>query len=308
MMTKRWIKAAATLIMATGIGAQSALAADCSGRPCINIGAMNIKFLGNGGPANSAAEYKEIARLLASTMNLDVIVLEEIDVGSDGWRDLEKELDSRGYTTAFESAFGGDRKQFIVVLYRKSIISLIAPVPRDLPFPTEYREAATTCAYESVRPPVAAAFRAGQFDFRVIGVHMKSNLPVGQDTNCDDRIRTDQARKIAAYAKENATVEPDIIILGDFNSSYSLPENAPFRDEGFRSAMDDLAPGSGNISFINSPRSLIDQIIFRRDDDSYVHGSGMIYKLAPAERQFYLSSISDHVPIRASFYTDRDDD
>lgn len=139
MMQKRWIATVAALMMAGGIGGQPALAADCGGRPCINIGAMNIKFLGNGGPANSAAEYKEIARLLASTMNLDVIVLEEIDVGSDGWRDLEKELNNRGYTTAFESAFGGDRKQFIVVLYRRGIVSPVTPAPQDLPFPTGYR-------------------------------------------------------------------------------------------------------------------------------------------------------------------------
>ena len=293
---------------AAGLASVPAQAAQCGGRPCIHIGAMNIKLLGTSGPADSAAEYREIGRLLSTTMDLDVVVLEEINVRSTQWRDLKAELEGRGYSLAFESAFGGEREQYIAVAYRRSSVELTAPPPSDLPFATSYRETGSDCFYENIRPPVTAAFRASQFDFRVIGVHLKSQLPVGKDTQCDDRIRTEQAKRIVAFTQSTAADERDTIILGDFNSSFPSAENEPFRAAGMRSAMEDRASGSGEISFVGRPRGLIDQIVFRRDDKSYAPGSGFVFKLADADRRFYLDSISDHVPIRASFFTDRDDD
>ncbi len=294
----------------TGLAAGSpASAATCQGRPCIHVGAFNIKLLGTAdAPANSAAEYREIGRLLSSTMDLDLFVLEEIDVRSPQWAALKRELESRGYRIAFESRFGGELNQYIVVGFRPASVQLSAPSPRDLDFPTTYARPGTNCRYENVRPPVQAAFRAGSFDFRIIGVHLKSQRPVSGIPDCDDDIRIDQARRILAHISQAAGEENDVIILGDFNSRFPAPENDGFRAAGFRTAMDDLAPGSGDISYVGSPREMIDHIVFRRNDASYVRRSGLAYKLSAADRPFYLRSISDHVPVRASFYTDQDTD
>ena len=62
------IAGAAAFVGAVGTPAE---AATCRGRPCINVGAFNIKLLGTGGPADTIAEYQEIGRLVDATMDLD---------------------------------------------------------------------------------------------------------------------------------------------------------------------------------------------------------------------------------------------
>jgi hypothetical protein len=299
------IAGAAAVVSALGTPAE---AATCSGRPCINIGAFNIKLLGTGGPADTIAEYQEIGRLVDATMDLDVFVLEEINIASRPWADLKAELERRGYAIAFESSFGGERQQHIVVVYRTDSVERIGPAPRDLGFPTTYEEAGTRCSYENIRPPVVASFRAGRFDFRIMGVHLKSMVPVNGIPDCDDRIRADQSRRIVQHVAAAQSEEPDFVILGDFNSEFPAPENDPFRMAGFRSAMEDRGTTSGSLSYVGRPQGLIDQIVVRSDDPNYVRRSGLAYKLTRADQRFYLGSVSDHVPIRASFYTDRDDD
>lgn len=308
----RWHARTWTLLLCSAfyaVAGAPAHGATCGGRPCINVGAFNIKLLGSAtAPANSAAEYREIGRLLSATMDLDLFVLEEIDVRSQQWADLKRELESRGYRIAFESRFGGELNQYIVVGFRPASVQLTSPPPEDLDFPTTYAQPGTNCRYENVRPPVQASFRAGSFDFRLIGVHLKSQRPVDGDADCDDDIRADQARRILAHIAQASGQENDVVILGDFNSRFPAPENNGFREAGFRTAMEDLAPGSGDISFVGGPREMIDQIVVRRNDPSYVRRSGLAYKLSAADRPFYLRSISDHVPVRASFYTDQDTD
>lgn len=297
----------AGMALAGGVFAASAAsAATCGTRACIHVGAFNIKLLGNSGPANTTAEYKEIGRLIADTMDLDVVVLEEINVASPQWASLKSELATRKYSIAFESPFGGERNQHVVVAYRKTSVDVVGPAPKDLDFPTIYSEPSGGCRYENVRPPVMASFKAGQFDFRVIGVHLKSQLPVsGGGPQCDDRIRADQAKRITASIAEPGG-EPDVIVLGDFNSSFVSPENDPFRSAGMKTAMADLAPGSGTLSYVGSPKGLIDHIVIKAGDASYVKHSGYVFPLSAADRTWYLNSISDHVPVRAAFYTDQD--
>lgn len=237
-----WILWSAFTLVVTAASGTAAHAAICSGRPCINVGAFNIKLLGNDGPADTPAEYREIGRLLAQTMDLDVLSLEEINVRSTEWGALRSELEARGYAVAFESAFGGERDQYIVILYRPSSVQLTSPAPSDLDFPTIHEETGSDCRYDNVRPPVEASFRAGSFDFRLIGVHLKSQIQVGRDPQCDDRIRAAQAAMITRHISQTAGQDRDVIIVGDFNSAYAARENQPFRSAGMMSAMDGPPP------------------------------------------------------------------
>lgn len=306
LATLRLAAAGAFAAALLGLPADAA-AATCNGRPCIYVGAFNIKLLGNGGPADTPAEYGKIATLVADTMKLDVVVLEEINVAGAQWPALRTVLEAKGYKIAFQSPFGGENKQHVVIAYRSAAVTLIDPAPTDLPFPTSYSEPNSACAYGSVRPPVTAAFRAGAFDFQVVGVHLKSQIPIGgAGAQCDDRIRTNQAKRIVGFIASSP--EKDVLVLGDFNSAFAATENDPFRAAGLRTVTDDLAAGSGSQSYVGNPRSLIDQIVVRAGDPNYVPHSGYVQPLSAADRPAYLASVSDHVPIRAAFYTDQDPD
>jgi hypothetical protein len=144
---------------------------------CIRVGSYNIKYFGNKGPAKSSTDIARLARRIAAPdqMNLDLVVLQEINKNGQEWRGaggLLPRLRDLGYELAIEGNFGGDdphRPQFVIILYRKTTLSLIEGSAANLDVPTSF-DLNGPCEYRSLRPPVTASFKANEWAFRIVGV------------------------------------------------------------------------------------------------------------------------------------------
>ena len=285
--------------------------AKCDNASCVRIGSYNIKLFGNDGElATGAGRIDELATRIDETLDMDVVVLEEINVASESWKALRKNLEGRGYRIAIEGAFGGEnpqRQQHVVIAHREAIVQQTA-TPVEVPIATTYDDG-KGCSYASVRPPVVAFFKEGKFDFAVIGAHLKSMSPVdGSAESCDDDIRRDQAEKIIEWIGSQAGAERDFLIVGDLNSGFEEQEFDPFRSAGFATAMVDLPPWSGTASYLPGGGELIDHVLYAPDTSEFLSGSGLVFKLSKSEKKTYLGTQSDHVPIIADFTTSKDDD
>ncbi|MGH9673149.1 MAG: GMP synthase, partial [Bryobacteraceae bacterium] len=90
----------------------------------------------------------------------------------------------------------------------------------------------------SSRKALAANVRIGNFDFVVIGVHLKSGR-----TNGDRKKRTAQCQVLAKFiASATAGAEKDVLVLGDYNM-------VPSQDQANFQA---LSP-AGFLNFVSSP-------------------------------------------------------
>jgi endonuclease/exonuclease/phosphatase family metal-dependent hydrolase len=315
----RLVKAIA-LTLALGAMGTPASAADCGGRSCIAIGSYNIKTLGvaKNPTANTPQELADLAHRIDAIMDLDVVVLEEIDTGSSEWAVLKADLEKRGYDVAAEGTDGGKRRQFVVILHRTATVTATSQYPKnfELPGMTEYGD--TQCKPYELRPPLVTGLKAGSFDFTMMGVHLKSNNPPYDDSElfCDDNMRKFQAEKIAEFYASAKATDADVIVAGDFNNPFQYPEFSALQKSGFASAMDDLEAGSGKFSHFDWNHSsnsvertaLFDHVAIPGDRNAYVPGSGLIFKVRKKDREYYFESQSDHVPVRALFYTDMDQD
>jgi predicted extracellular nuclease len=316
--TVAWLLVGAAILLTALAPAMigPAAAQDCATGPCIRIGTYNIKYFANNGPANTRREIGELVWRIANAgqANLDVVVLQEINKDGNDWKGpngLRAKLRNAGYRVAIEGAFGGDspsRPQFVVILYRTDSVSLVDGSAVNLDLPTAY-DVGGKCEYKSLRPPVTAALKArtGNFPFRIIGVHLKSQLTVGTEATCDDDIRRFQAENILAYVKKlkEQSGEANIDLAGDFNARFAADEYGVLRSEGYDTliAGDCSAAKLGQCSYVDPDRpSLIDHIVVHSALQHAVKGSGTIGKFGNLSR--YLRKQSDHVPVWASFRTD----
>jgi endonuclease/exonuclease/phosphatase family metal-dependent hydrolase len=311
MVIRRALMFSALVLMQAALLAPAA-AQDCQPAKCIRIGSYNIKLFASTGPANKPAEIDQLVNRIADEASLDVAVLEEINKNGAEWMGpggLRAKLKARGYEVAIEGSFGGtDRPQFVVLLYRSQTVSLVPGSTGEINIPKSFSEG--TCVYDSLRPPATARFKAagGAFEFRIVGVHLKSNVPVtGAADDCDDRIRTFQARQILAYLAElkKDNNEPQPIVVGDFNAAFTGPEYADFGAAGYSSMIQGNCSAANiqQCSYVGSPLSLIDHVVVHSSLTQAVQGSGTIAKV-PADLTNYLQSQSDHVPVWASFRVD----
>jgi endonuclease/exonuclease/phosphatase family metal-dependent hydrolase len=287
----------------------------CNAGQCIRIGSYNIKLFAQSGPANTPTEIAQLADRIAGAAqsNLDVVVLQEINKNGENWKGvggLRERLRQLGYEVAIEGSFGGDdpgRPQFVILLYRISTIALNGSA-QDIDIPTTF-DAGGPCEYRSLRPPVTAALksRSGSFDFRIIGVHLKSQNPVGNSDLCDDQIRSFQAERILAHINKLKVEhgETNVVTVGDFNASFNASEYSMFRDAGYRTMIegDCSALKLDQCSFIvPTHASIIDHVVVHSSLKQAVAGTGMVGKIEDHDK--YLQTQSDHAPVWASFRTD----
>jgi predicted extracellular nuclease len=163
--------------------------------------------------------------------------------------------------------------------------------------------------------PLYGKFRAGQFDFVLVGVHLKSQLPVNSAENpaqCADDIRRAQGEDIIAALPGilNDLDDEDILIAGDFNASLSDSSLSPFLNGGgfvSLTATNRRAPGSNTISYLKSPhQEIIDHVLIRQASTTeWATRSTFIFNPPsdPALLSKYLKFTSDHAPAWSSFVT-----
>lgn len=301
------------LIVSTAVSAN-----DCNDSDCINIGSYNIKLFGSrSGPANSTIDIAHIADRIEQEADLDVVVLQEINVNSKKWWSggLLSELEKRGYALSGVGKFGGMRNQHVVLLHRRSVLRVDKAY--DLNMETEYVN--KDCVYGGVRPPTTARYevRGSSQTFQVVGVHMKSQIPVSGSDQCDDEIREYQASVISEFADETSGAGGELVVVGDYNAAFEADEFEALRTVGLETMIktkcDTETESKNGCSYLGRyyecgdpdnmgeiwPASLIDHIAVSRTSKIAVWGSGQISRIG--DLCTYLDTQSDHALVWASF-------
>lgn len=309
-MTLRVTSLLTACALALGAGGP-ALSAErvCAGRPCIAVGTWNIKLLGAGiDPYGAARDFTGLVERIAP---LDVVVLQEIDIDETrAWGTLRPMLESEGFAVAAQGGFGGgapERQQHVVIMIRPAHVAAVPDSAGDFAIPTTTPDLGNGCeSYDSVRPPVSVRLQAGDLDFRLIGVHLKSRRPLAPFGSCDDDIRAFQARSIIeeAAALAEADGETDVVIAGDINSPFDEPEFRALRDAGLVTLLPaSCAPATlAGCTYIGSRPGTIDHVIVPQAMAGTVAGAAVIG--APGDAARYGDTLSDHLPVWAEFRID----
>jgi endonuclease/exonuclease/phosphatase family metal-dependent hydrolase len=280
----------------------------CGGSPCIQVGTFNIEWFGTDDMQKhkhrSQTVINQIAELIATTLDLEVVVLEEINSQSQEFAKLEEALGAHGYKLR-SGLTGGEQR--VVIAYDDEEVDLVGDVA-ELDVRSSFNLGGG-CRSSGLRRPLMAQFRAGEFDFVLIGVHLKAQPGV----SCPDKVRKEQAKDIIAKINE-ITDEKDVLVAGDFNAPSDHSSLSPLLvNTGFRDLTKPSrrANGSNSISYLEPPyEEVIDHIVVRLSDTTeWVNRSTFIYNPPAGQTQFkkYLKYISDHAPAWASFRTDAGD-
>lgn len=150
-----------------------------------------------------------------------------------------------------------------------------------------------------LREPYYASFKADEFDFTIMTVH------IIYGNSASDR--TGEMKQIASvyeYYQEKDETENDLILTGDFNTQptqdnfdyiWQIPDVRVSIQEGK--------------STIGKTGHLYDNIIFMNSHtDEYTRLSGIDYFDAGMDRDKAKEAVSDHRPVYAVFCTGEDDD
>ena len=288
----------------------------CSDGKCIQIGSYNLELFGSerkpyGGVERGErtdAEINRIAKRIAVTLDLEIVVFEEINTESDEWSKLKEKLAEHGYKF-FEGTFS-DRKQFVVLAWDADEVTLLDDSAQELNVRDEFDF--DGCHEDGLRKPVAGRFKAGEFDFWVVGVHLKSR---SGEQSCNNKVRTAQCEDLVAKIDELTVTsgERDVMLVGDFNEHHDHSTFQPLRDAGFISQMKFLMDGAAKGSYVkngnlNESDDLIDHVMLRYSETKeVVRWSAFVMPLASrADTKEYIIEQSDHVPVWVSFRTDED--
>jgi endonuclease/exonuclease/phosphatase family metal-dependent hydrolase len=284
----------------------------CGSVPCIQVGTFNIEWFGTTDTSKhahrSSLAVTQIADLIATTLDLEVVVLEEINSASQEYEQLKTALGAHGYKLSSGTS-GGEQR--VVIAYDDDEVDLIGDVT-ELPVRSDF-QLSGNCSSFGLRRPLMAKFRAGGFDFIFIGVHLKSQI----NGDCADRVRKEQAKDLIAKVNEmaNSSSEKDIIIAGDFNATSDDNSLTPLvASTGFRdlTKASRRANGSNSISYLKAPfQEIIDHILVRLDNTpEWLNKSTFIFNPPTNQTQLnkYLKHVSDHAPTWSSFKTNMTDD
>ncbi len=295
----------------------------------VTVGAWNLEWLGT--PAkrsdNLGARPDEDLRVIATTvtdvLDLEVLVLVEINTQHAEWTTLRGELASRGFQ--FIEGSGGEQR--VVIAFDADEVQVTSSTEPAEPavFPTSFTrpdsDGSGQCVTSNARKPLFANLRAGQFDFTVVGVHLKSKL---KPQNCSDEIftafaREEQAKAILAEIGRRQQIgqaDQDVMVIGDYNDE--VHESAPnaLRAGGFRLLTEDAnrSPSSGALSYLKAPfRSKIDHIAMRPVSDlEWLPRSTMylpaITTMTQPELDTFHRRFSDHGPVWTEFRVTLPDD
>jgi len=290
---------------------------ECADSKCIQVGSYNLELFGSGrkpyggvnrGP-RSNDEIDRIAACISTELDLEIVVFQEINTASDEWTTLKQKLASHGYK--FHEGTTSDRHQFVVLAWDEDDVSLVDNSVSELDVRTSFNLPGG-CREDGLRKPVAGRFKAGEFDFWVIGVHLKSRTGT---ESCTKAIRTEQTRDLVKQVEqlESESGESDFLIVGDCNERYDHASFKPLTEAGFISQMRFLAEGSAAGSYIktgslNHSDDLIDHIWLRYGrTQELVRRSATVMSLPSAESaKKHIIEQSDHVPVWMSFRTDED--
>lgn len=155
---------------------------------------------------------------------------------------------------------------------------------------------------EFEREPLIATFRSGDFDFTIVGCHIKPSQAESELI---------ALKKVVTELLRVDPDEDDIILMGDFNAGGSYLSDGQL-PEIFRPTTYSIAIPDDEITTTISENPY-DRIILRNETvgNEYVEGSAAVYRyddeLNIGSRDM-VRAISDHYPVYATFSTVEADD
>ncbi len=300
-MKKTWLSICCTLAIA---GCSNPLTS-ASTPDQIRLGTFNLENF-DGLNANKVEAISQIIE-----RNFDAIGLEEISPLA-----AEKLKEKLNKSKPWEFILGeSGNKQRVALFYRKDIITAQKV--------TEWRQVNIT---GTLRSPLVTYVKAGKnFDFTLVVIHQKGGG--GKEA---DRIRQNQSdrlrQEVDKYQK-NGDSDPDLIVLGDFNSPTWAEQNRGLRDAPltFLTRPIETDANENCLQKRGQPKTadgrprysnrgigcVIDHIAVSKApkgaEAEYISQSAQILDpqkdLGFDSDRAYFDRVSDHLPVRAIFRT-----
>mgnify|MGYP001167335302 FL=1 len=162
----------------------------------------------------------------------------------------------------------------------------------------------------SLRAPLVAPVKIGQFDFTLVVLHLKAMFDPE-----DIRTRRTQLRRIRDRVEKEAVArkDEDFVIVGDFND-FADSDALKELTDGRRGKLRFVVTGARlpkTVSSYLGRSGRIDHIVVTSPAVTQQEwtGEAFVYpKPKGKERELYEKSVSDHLPSWATFKTDRDYD
>ena len=257
----------------------------------LKFASWNIRIMSN--KSRTDAELMKIARTLADYDFIAIVELRDEAVLKRTQRILSQM--GTAYDYQFSPAVGRGVKERCAFLYKKERVSVIRP-GELYPDTADGKD-------DFMRDPYWATFRAGEFDFSVIAVHVIWGERVAQR-----KAEVKALADVYKYVQAANGAEEDVLLVGDFNRN---PTDADAYSRIMAiSSMTRLFqfPQKSHIK----DSSLYDNIFFQKDAvKEYLNRSG-IDKFDETDfgnnDKAASLAVSDHRPIWAVFRTSLDDD
>jgi len=225
-----------------------------------------------------------IADIIKSSQ-FDLVAIQEVQQEGQTVQRLRRQLNEPWRHVTSDGAGNSERFAF---LYRSDVIELIG----------QAKLVDTPVAF--ARRPYMATFRAGQFDFVLVTVHLWYGQAGGNDRRRQEVVAIAScARQLAAGSKEK-----DVIVLGDFNEFHANGYLRYFEDQGWKR----LVREPTNLSSTEAYDSILIDPRFTRE---FAGRAGVIQfdRLGyTTDRARAVDDVSDHRPAYADFRTDLPDD
>jgi endonuclease/exonuclease/phosphatase family metal-dependent hydrolase len=257
----------------------------------LKLAAWNIRIMSN--KSRTDAELKAIARILADYDFIAIVELRD-EIVLERTQKILMQM-GKAYQYQLSPAVGRGVKERYAFLYKEDLVSVIS---RGELYPD-----AADGKDDFSRDPYWATFRAGEFDFSVITVHV-----IWGDTVGPRKAEVRALADVYRYVQEVNGAEEDVLLVGDFNrnpndaESYSQIMAIPSMIRLFE------FPQKSHIR----DSSLYDNIFFQKNHvKEYLNRSG-IDRFDEADfgndDKAANLAVSDHRPVWAVFSIDRDDD
>ena len=257
----------------------------------LRLAAWNIRIMSN--KSRNDAELIEIARTLADYDFIAIVELRDEMV----LKRTQKILSQMGkmYDYEFSPAVGRVSKERYAFLYRSKLVSVVRH--------GELYPDAADGKDDFIRDPYWATFRAGEFDFSVIAVHV-----IWGNRSGPRKAEVKALADVYRHVQEANGTEEDVLLVGDFNrnpndaESYSRIMAIPSMTRLFE------LPQKSRIG----DTSLYDNIYFQTDAVTEYLGRCGIDRFDETDfgndDKAANLAVSDHRPVWAVFGITRDDD
>ena len=257
----------------------------------LSVAAFNIQVFGR--TKRSKADVMTVLTTVAR--EVDVLLVQEIRDSSEYTADFFLEAINKGNDRQYAMYEGprlgrtSSKEQYVVyyALDRARLLDAYTlPDPKD----------------EFEREPLVATFRAGNFDFSVVGCHIKPD-------DAEQELRA-LSRAVDTLLAKNPE-ERDLILLGDFNADGSYLDERRLT-EIFPTDQYHIAIPN-DVDTMTTSDNTYDRIILRHETVSseYVKASAQVVEfdqLLKLDDEKFVRSVSDHYPVIARFRTTSADD